>query len=653
MNYSNSHSNKREVSKGSKGSKVSTTLISLSKRILANWGSLYNFVRRFYHFMSALEPNIRMKIFVSHAIGIISNMVFLVGSLVIVPFINYVIAPESSLNNKWLGGFHDTVTQWTDIDFAIILGLASVIALVIARGGHILGQYIGALINMQLNVYYTTKLFHYYIHNSALDSQATTSEIVNAINNRLPGIISGFINPVFSLINTFFFLGTGLVILYLLEPWLLLFAAGLVVLLLTFSISATRQRINRYSDEINQLNLTQQRRLLNSIGAREYIQMIGKQNVFSKNFAIVKKQLDNNNLKLGVIGMLFAPLGEMMIYAFMVFVSLYIIVFTEQSNIQLATAFLIIIYRMFPQVTNLFNTYISIRGGVIIYDSVSRELLQAMVAKVSYEPHIRNPLPFVKSIKLKNVSYHYAQQKPQEAVLKKINLEIPCGKKIGICGLSGSGKTTLLRMITGRISPRSGEVTVDGNPLKGHKTIRRWQDSIGYVSQNLVLIERSIADNITLAIDDEEVDEKQLRKSMNMAEASKFVSKMPQKEHTQAGEAGSSMSGGQRQRIVIARALYYKPSLLIFDEATSSLDKSTESKILSNISEDKTLNETFIFVTHRLDTIKHCDLIILLDAGRVKAKGTYQDLINLPEFRKLTGDAENDASDANKNTSAK
>lgn len=615
---------------------ISSLSVNLVKSILIYWRSLYNFSRRFYHFMSALEVDIRIKIFVAHIVGILSHLIFLLGSLAIIPFISYVVKPESALSNKWLAMFHKMVTPWTDIDFAIILGITSIVIFIIARGASVFGKYVHASINVHLHVYYTVKLFHYFISKKSFDSQTTTAQMTNAINARLPGIIEGFINPVFNLIGKFFFIGAGFIILFLLDPFLLLLALAMTLTLLFVSIGAAGKKIRRYSEGVNNLTLAKQKRIINAIQMREYIQMIGKENIFSKNFATIKREMEKNKLKLAIINILFAPIGEVVLYSAMVFISLYAIVFAGNDEIQLVSAFFIIIFRLFPAINDIFETYMRIKQGVVTYDSISQELIEALLTPISYKQHIRNPLPFRDSIKLTNVSYHYSNQTDKNFTLRKINLKIPSGQKIGICGLSGSGKTTLLRVLTGIITPKAGTIEVDSIQIKGSRLIRRWQDAIGYVSQNLVLIEGSITDNISLTLGDEKIDQKQLYKSIKMAAAHQFINKMPEKEHTQAGEGGSSMSAGQRQRIVIARALYHKPLLLIFDEATSSLDKQTESKILNNIAKDNSINETFIFVTHRLDTIKNCDLIIFMENGKIRGQGTYKDLIKIPNFRKLT-----------------
>lgn len=615
--------------------------IQWAKRIFTNtlgrWSAAYIYATRFYAFIKAIDGNIRTKILLVHTFSIITNLIYLIGSLSIIPFINYVIVADSVQNNKWLKMFYDFIVTQTDYNFAIVLGISSICILMIARACFLLGSYATQRIHIELNIYYTTKLYYSYINQQSNTIEASTSEVVNNINSRLPSVINSFINPIFSIINILFLITTAMVILYFLDPRLVLLAGLGGSVFLIGSILITQNKVRRYSIEVDSGRYEKHKKLLNSVGAREYIQMIGKENLFAKSFAKIQRTIQMANLKMSVIGMIFPPVTELILYSTMVSVCIYIILVSGREDIQFATAFLIIIYRLLPQVNNLFSQYMTLKTGVVSYDKVSSQLLKAMATPMSYEAHVKNPLPFDKTIAVKNVSYRYPQQPDNELALNKINLVIPKEMTVGICGVSGGGKTTLLRLITGRIQPLKGSFEVDGKLINNRKLIRRWQDSIGYVTQNLILVEGTVAENIALTAENEEIDNVALQQAIDLAELRAVVNKLPQQENSNITEAGANISGGQRQRIIIARALYRSPSLLILDEATSSLDKKTESKILSNIYESwQDDKKTIIFVTHRVETIKQCDLIIMIQDGEVTAQGTYKQLMRIKAFRQLT-----------------
>ena len=227
---------------------------------------------------------------------------------------------------------------------------------------------------------------------------------------------------------------------------------------------------------------------------------------------------------------------------------------------------------------------------------------------------------FNEIIEVKNIEYNYLDRK--KAALKNISLKIKNGSKIGIIGPSGSGKTTLLNIILGLLKPESGSVEVDGKNIHLNN-LATWQKSIGYVSQNIFLIDDTIKNNIALG--QENIDEKKIEIALKKANLYNFINNLPQKSETVIGNNGIKLSGGQHQRIGIARALYNDPKILILDEATSSLDFKTEDDIFRDL-ELKGNDRTTIVVGHRLRTVEECDVIYLLEEGRLKDSGKFKEL---------------------------
>lgn len=611
------------------------------KQTLGRWSTAYSYGQKFYHFIKVMDPSFRIKLLTAHAISIIANLIFLVGSLAIVPFVNYVINPDSIHNIKLTSKLHQFSVENLPVDFVIVLGVVSLVTMITSRLFAVMGGYISNLIHRDLKIYYTTKLYYSYINGLYHSVDESTAEIVNNINNRLPQVIANFINPIFSLMNIAIFISSGLLILFLLNPALLFLAVTGSAIFLLSAMAVSKKKARQYSIQMDEGNAERNKKLLNSISAREYIQMIGKQNLFAKNFALVQNKIAKAEIKMSLINMLFAPIGEFIVYGTMVVFAIYIFTVAGQDKLEVATAFLIIIYRLLPYINNTFNIYLSLQSGIVAYNKVSGELLKAMATEVSYAKHVRDPLPFDKSIVIKSASYSYPAQEADELALKNINLNIAKGSKIGICGVSGGGKTTLLRLITARLIPSKGSLAVDGKKIAGKKIVRRWQDAIGYVTQNLILVEGTVAENIALDFDGD-IDEDRLQMAIDLAELRSLVNSMPHKEHSNVSDSGANISGGQRQRIIIARALYLNPDLLIFDEATSSLDKRTESKILQNVNdyyEQRKVDGTLLIVSHRVDALKNCDSIVMVENGCIVTQGKYAELLKLQSFRSLAQSA--------------
>jgi ABC-type multidrug transport system fused ATPase/permease subunit len=200
------------------------------------------------------------------------------------------------------------------------------------------------------------------------------------------------------------------------------------------------------------------------------------------------------------------------------------------------------------------------------------------------------------------------------------------GEKIGIVGSTGAGKTTLADIILGLLRPQSGQLLVDGK-LVTDKNLRSWQQSVGYVPQNIFLTDASISQNIALGVPIEEIDTARVRRSAEVAQLDGFIrQELPEGYETGVGERGVRLSGGQRQRIGIARALYHRADLIVFDEATSALDNLTERDVMSAINALPG-EKIIVIIAHRLSTVKICDRIVVLDKGRIVGLGTWKELM--------------------------
>jgi ABC-type multidrug transport system fused ATPase/permease subunit len=239
------------------------------------------------------------------------------------------------------------------------------------------------------------------------------------------------------------------------------------------------------------------------------------------------------------------------------------------------------------------------------------------------------PLRLQKELRLENVGFSYPTR-PQP-VLRDVSLLVRPGESLGIVGPTGTGKSTLLDIILGMLDPERGSVTVDGAPLGERRGA--WQLSIGYVPQDVYLIDDSLRANVALGWLGDDIDDERVVEAVRLAGLEEVVAALPDQFETVLGERGIRLSGGQRQRVGIARALYTQPSVLVLDEATSNLDQSTEHRIVDTLASLHRGGVTMIVVTHRTASVRHCDQIVYLEDGRVRSAGTFDEIkAAVPEF---------------------
>lgn len=239
-----------------------------------------------------------------------------------------------------------------------------------------------------------------------------------------------------------------------------------------------------------------------------------------------------------------------------------------------------------------------------------------------------------RSIKLDRICFRYQQS--ERWVLDEVSITIPVGSRVALVGASGGGKTTIAHVILGLLTPQQGSVCLDGIPLL-EREIPRWQSCCAMVPQDIVLLDSSVKANVAFSVfgDEDDIDDERVWEALTAAQLNDFVAELPYGIYTFIGENGVRLSGGQRQRLSLARAFYKNAKLLILDEATSALDNKTENDVLGAL-ELIGRRCTTVVIAHRLSTVRSCDRIYELEAGRVKAHGSFEELQRLSEsFRTL------------------
>jgi ABC-type multidrug transport system fused ATPase/permease subunit len=283
-------------------------------------------------------------------------------------------------------------------------------------------------------------------------------------------------------------------------------------------------------------------------------------------------------------------------------------------------------WRALPALNRVIKSFTQIRRAMPYIHSVmdSFRAIEEQEEKLALDAsrtHGRR-VAFARAVSFDRVSFSY--QGSNRPVLQEVSFAIEKGQTVGIIGTSGAGKSTLVDLFIGLLEPTSGSICIDGVPLI-NALQQGWIDHIGYVPQAPYIYDGTLAENVAFGLPAEEMDRERVSACCRMA-AMEFLESFPQGIDTPIGERGVRLSGGQMQRVAIARALYYRPEVLVFDEATSSLDTASEKAIQKTMYSFKG-SQTLLIIAHRLSTVEDCDLILWLEQGRVRMIGGSQEVL--------------------------
>ena len=294
-------------------------------------------------------------------------------------------------------------------------------------------------------------------------------------------------------------------------------------------------------------------------------------------------------------------------------------------------------FKLLPALQQIYSSIAQIKSNLAAFEALKVDLEQSLnQEKLITEKVIPMRMDIKEKITLSDISFNY----PGKSIpaVNCVNMIIPINSVVGLVGSSGSGKSTLIDLILGLLTSQSGDLFIDNTHITPENK-RAWQDILGFVPQNIFLSEGTIAENIAFGLPTKDIDLKQVHKTLELAHLAELVEQLPDGVNTKVGERGVQLSGGQRQRIGIARALYHEADVLVFDEATSALDGITE-KIIMDAIHEFSGKKTIIMIAHRLKTVQKCDIIYLMEQGKIVDQGTYEELIEKnTQFKKMAAHA--------------
>ena len=546
----------------------------------------------------------------------------------VLPFLGVLTAPEKifaqDVAQPFIRMMHLQSAQDLILPFTIVFVITSILAgltrISLLWFQTRLSMSIGA--DLSVKVYERTLYQPYSLHVSR-----NSSEILSG-TRKAEGLVYYLIQPILIFISSGMILVAVLSTLLIIQPVATLPAFLCFGLIYISIISIFKRRIAKNSQIIS----TQQSRVTKAIqeglgGIRDVL-IDGTQSFYTRlyreAFIPMQKAQAGNQVVAGSPRFGVEALG-------MVFIAVvaYVLAIENRTTdgvnnaIPVLGAMAIGAQRLLPTLQHIYNAYLTIKSNQV-GNQDALNLLDQPTAELDFaQPEV--PMCFHTKITLENISFRYTPVGPW--VLKRANLQITKGSRIGFVGVTGSGKSTFLDIFMGLLTPSEGVFLIDDTPVFPQNT-RAWQAHISHVPQVIYLADTSIAENIAFGVSVELIDLERVKQAAQQAQIAQTIESWPNGYDTNVGERGVRLSGGQRQRIGIARALYKRADIIILDEATSALDTETEAAVMLAI---ETLHPdlTILIVAHRLTTLKNCDRIVEIAQGGIGRVGSYEQMLHV------------------------
>lgn len=530
-----------------------------------------------------------------------------VGLAALLPVLYLILDSENIHSNRYLSEIYNTFGFGSDTSFVASVTAAMLLFITLK-----------CLVNLALYRFerdYIYALYRYLSRNLYIDyfnrglsfiKSSNSAVLSRNVNVVCYTFVAGVLRPLASIFSEAMLFAMLFAAILIYNPTAALLTVAIFVPSVWLYFALVRKRVNRYGDIENEAQRTKYRNVVETYRGYADIEI---NNAFPKMLSSFDRSIDTiidvgaKNATVSTLPQIFTEIGLAAGMSLLVTMS----VGSGSGDMKILFGiFAVAALRLLPSIRSIMAAWTALRYNRYTIDIIR----DADINKTStVEDTADDRFEFRDSIEIDNLSFRFADS--DKDTLHGLSFEIRKGEKIGIKGRSGAGKTTLFNLLLGFYRPTGGGIRIDGE-LLSESNRRKWQNTIGYVSQSVFLTDNTILANIALGCDEASVDLDRVNKAVDMANLREFVDSLPNGLQSRIGECGALLSGGQRQRIGIARALYKRADILFFDEATSSLDSDTERGINESI-ETLSRNDdqlTIIIIAHRESSLDCCDRII-------------------------------------------
>lgn len=585
--------------------------------------------------LDMMEPAKRRRLYALVGVMAVGSAFEALGIGLVVPYLNAVTEPVKILNHEWAGPVLEGVGV-TRPRQVLVVSSVTIVAVFVVKNAYVAWMWkkVYGFLYGQFASLAKTLLQGYLRVPFTFHIERNSGELIRNTTVESKRVFKGAVASALEL------MAEALVIIGLVAvlAYVHTLAAGVVLMVLAGAgwglVSLFRSRLKRIGEIRADNNSRMIQTVKESLGALKEVKVLGRESELLELFSgqaerVAESERDNLlyntyprlSLETGLVG------GMVGLAMLLVLTGVSLV-----DAIPVLGVFAVAAVRLMPSINRVVNRMNSLSYETAAVDIVHGELEAIRRVVGQQRPSTGgDSLSAIEEIRVDDLSYRYPEA--ENWAVEGIDLTIREGEDIGIVGPSGAGKTTLVNLILGLLEPSRGAVLVNGTDIRDALTA--WQGQIGYIPQETYLTDQSFRENVGFALPSEKIDDDQVWRALEAAQLADFVRRQEQGLDTQVGDEGVRISGGQRQRVAIARALYHEPEVLVLDEATSSLDPRTESRLSSAI-HALAGRTTLITVTHRLNTVRESDRLYMIAGGRVVGRGSYEDLkTNNETFKRM------------------
>lgn len=554
-------------------------------------------------------------------ITICNSFFELLGVSIIVPFLYSMMSPEKIYQNKYIAIILEKLNITSDMQLLMLMGVLIIIIYIVKNAFMVFAAYVQNLYSAQIQSELSIKMLNDYMQrNYSFFRKTNSAQILRSVQRDIAGIYA-ILGAIFSIVT--YIVTVFLIAVYLIKTDVIMsmgvIALSLITLLLIIFIF--KKKMNIMGNELRNANLLAQQYAYEAISGIKEIMVSQKRNYFiSKYEKSVEKRQKAVFEQAFTTACPYRIIEGICISGFVGIVCIRLLGgFSIDEIIPNLSVFALGAFKILPSVSGIASDVNTIVFNKPALDSTYIEIqainnFKIKVEEYTLEKQDSSKIQFQNKIQIMDASWKY--EDGNEFVLDGLSMEIEKGEAVAFIGPSGAGKTTLADVLLGLFRPEKGKILVDGNDIFSYP--KQWASIVGYVPQNVFLLDNTIRNNIAFGVNEDEIDDELIWKLLEQAQLKEFVESLPEKLDTMVGERGIKFSGGQRQRLAIARSLYHNPEVLILDEATSALDNDTEQAVMDAI-ESLYGVKTLIIIAHRLSTIKRCDTVYEIKNGKARS----------------------------------